>query len=895
MAELLDRLKRALEGRYHIQRRLGEGGMAVVFLARDLKHEREVALKVLRPELGAAVGHERFFKEIKTLAGLSHPHILPLHDSGEADGLLFYVMPYVKGESLLERMEREQQLPVEEALRLASEVAEALAHAHERGIIHRDIKPANIMLSAGHALVADFGIAAAVDAAGGEKLTSTGIAVGTPAYMSPEQSAGTTTVDGRSDVYSLGCVLYELLAGSTPFSGSTPRALIARHAVDPVPSLRTVRGTVPPATERLVLKALAKVPADRFATAADFAQALRSPESLADHPRTEQASSASTRGRRSLLYGIPAVAIAALLAWTVFRGDAGNRAGSPGAIIGGARRPLTSFQGWEMGPSWSPDGSSIAYSHIVNGSGEVAILSLGGGEPHILTDSPADEVNPRWSPDGSRIAFAADRGGGTNIYLISPTGGAERKLVETNIPFLERVQDWYMALGAAPWSPDGEELVFSRLNETGDISLWKVNLETREQTRLTTPAAGRADLSAAWSNDGTWIAFLRRESIGHSIWRVPADGREPSPVLADEHFNMMPAWSPDDEHLTFVSTRGGALNLWDLELASGELTQVTAGIGNDAQPVVSGDGVIAYANWGHEIDLYAMDPDDPEQEHERLTSFTGSNFGGRVSPDGTGVLYFSDRAGLFSLWLVDRATGQHQQLNDKPSNDKLADWSPDGREVVFVSDRNGSVGLWVLDIETGAERPITDQVLSLTLHPAEAGGPRWSPDGAAIGYLAPAEGGNTVHAVAPDGSDQRALPVSGALSFSWYRDSRRIIYTHLAEQGTEEVELHARHLETGEEVLLLAGPIAEVEVSPDGTRLSFVESASHFTMNLHVLDLEPPSDASGLPRAVGEPRPVTFGGGIWHVHNGSWAPDGRTLVYSRDRDYGDIHLIEPAR
>jgi serine/threonine-protein kinase len=842
------------------------------------------------------VGHERFLREIRTLAGLSHPHILPLHDSGEAAGLLYYVMPYVKGESLRDRMEREQHLPVDEALRLTSEVAEALAYAHEQGIIHRDIKPANILLSAGHALVADFGIAGAVDAAGGDKLTRTGMAVGTPTYMSPEQSAGTTELDGRSDVYSLGCVLYELLAGSVPFSGSTPRALIARHAMDPVPSLRTVRGSVPPATEQIVLKALEKVPADRFATANDFAQALRVPGAFDTRRRTGgKSSTTATLGRRRLLYGIAAALVVAILAWAAFRGGASDSPQSAGMLAGATRHPLTSFQGWEMGPSWSPDGSSVAYSHIVNGSGEVAVVSLGGGEPHILTDSPADDVNPRWSPDGSRIAFLSDRGVGSNVYLISPTGGAERKLVETSIPFLERPQDWFTALGANPWSPDGNELVFSRLDAGGDISLWKVNLETREQTQLTTAAAVGADVSATWSHDGAWIAFARRKGIGYSIWRVPANGGEASSVLSDNHFNGMPAWSPDDARLTIVSTRGGALNLWDLELASGELSQVTAGVGNDAQPVLSRDGTIAYANWNHEIDLYLMDPDDPEKEHERLTSFTGSNFGGRFSPDGAEVMYFSNRAGLFSLWLVDLASGEHQQLNDRPSNDKLADWSPDGGEVVFVSDRDGAVGLWILDVETGAERLITDQVLPLTLHPAEAGGPRWSPDGAAIGYLAPGDSGNTVWWIAPEGSDARALAESGVLSFSWYGDSRRIVYTHLAEDGSGEVELHARHVDTGEEVLLLSGPIAEVEVSPDGARLSYVESASHFTMNLHVLDLEPPLDASGLPRAIGEPRPVTFGGGVWHVHNGGWAPDGGALVYSRDRDYGDIHLIEPAQ
>jgi serine/threonine-protein kinase len=868
--------------------------MAVVFLARDLKHDRDVALKVLRPEVGAAVGHERFFLEIKTLAGLSHPHILPLHDSGEAEGLLYYVMPYVDGESLLERVSREGQLSVEDALRLTAEVAEALAYAHGQGIIHRDIKPANIMLSAGHALVADFGIAAAVDVAGGNRLTRTGMVLGTPAYMSPEQSSGDASTGARSDVYSLGCVLYELLAGSPPFSASTPQAVLARHAMDPVPSLRTVRDNVPPAIERVVVKALAKVPADRFATAAEFAAGLRAPG--LGEGRSAVVAAAAVRGRKALPYIAASVAAMAVLVWGLNQGGAPADGGeSPATIVSGTRRPLTAFQGWEMGPSWSPDGSSVAYSHIVNGSGEVAVVSLGGGEPHMLTDHPADDVNPRWSPDGSRLAFVSDRGRGSDIYLIPASGGAERKLVETYIPFLERAQDWFMAIGATPWSPDGQELAFSRLDDTGTISLWKVNVETREQTQLTTAAPGGADLTASWSHDGTRIVFSRREGVGYSLWQVPAVGGEATPLFTEAPFSAWPAWTPDDSHLIFVSMIEGPLNVWDLELATGELARVTAGsIGNDAQPVVSPNGTIAYANWDHEIDLYQLAPDDLQQEDRRLTSVTGSNFGGRVSADGERVLYFSDRAGLYALWQIDRETGQSQQLNDKPSNDKLGDWSPDGREVVFVSDREGTVGLWVLDIETGIERAITDQLLPMTMFPAEAGGPRWAPDGEVIGYIAPHEGVNKVWTVAPDGSDARPLPVEGVLSFSWYRDSHRLVYMQITGDEDGAVELRARHLDTGEDVLLLSGVFAEVEVSPRGDRLSFVESVSHFTMNLHVLDLVPPSDGSGLPRAVGDPRQVTFGGGVWHAHNGGWSPDGETLVYSRDRDYGDIHLLEPA-
>ncbi len=314
---LLPRLRAALADRYQVERELAHSRMATVFLARDLKHGRGVAIKVLHPELAAAVGTTRFLREIGFAAQLHHPHIVPLHDSGEQDGLLYYVMPYVEGESLRDRLEREPQLPVAEALRIADDVAKALAFAHGLGVMHRDIKPENILLENGHALVADFGIARAISAAGSERLTETGIALGTPAYMSPEQGAEDGQLDGRSDLYALGCVVYELLTGAPPFTGPTAQAVLARHAVDPVAPIRTVRGTVPSGVEDAVLRALAKVPADRYPGATEFAEALT-------QPAVEQGSSggpSKSRGAKLALgAGLSAAAALALLVGFSLRG-----------------------------------------------------------------------------------------------------------------------------------------------------------------------------------------------------------------------------------------------------------------------------------------------------------------------------------------------------------------------------------------------------------------------------------------------------------------------------------------------------------------------------------------------------------------------------------------------
>jgi eukaryotic-like serine/threonine-protein kinase len=311
--------------------------MAVVFLAEDRKHQRQVAVKVLRSELAQSLGADRFLKEIAIAAQLTHPHVLPLHDSGEADGLLYYVMPFVEGESLRDRLRREHQLPVADALRILRDVADALAYAHSRGIVHRDIKPENILLTGEHAVVTDFGIARAVDAAGSDRLTETGLAVGTPWYMSPEQAGGADRLDGRADIYSLGCVAYEMLAGEPPFTGPNLPAVIARHTLDPVPPLRTLRPAVPEPLVRAIEQALAKLPADRFATAAQFADALGAGGATSDHPR------APVSRPRRLAVGVAATGLlAAAAAWWVPRMLGG---GPSSAIRSVAVLPLANLTG----------------------------------------------------------------------------------------------------------------------------------------------------------------------------------------------------------------------------------------------------------------------------------------------------------------------------------------------------------------------------------------------------------------------------------------------------------------------------------------------------------------------------------------------------------------------
>jgi len=328
MTELLPRIQAALAKRYAIQRELGHGGMAVVFYAEDRKHHRPVAVKVLRPELGAVIGSERFLREIEIAAQLTHPHILPLYDSGAAVGLLYYVMPYVEGESLRDRLEREKQLPLDDALQIAREVADALSFAHSYGVVHRDVKPENILLEAGHAVVSDFGIAHAITAAGARRITQTGVALGTPAYMSPEQAAAETELDGRSDVYSLGCVLYEMLAGQPPFTGPTLESVVHQHLTADPPPVSSLRPTVPAEVRGAVARALAKTPADRFTTAAAFAEALTARGAVPSGPGRARGRRLGAKGAIAALAFLTLGGVWAL--WVRLRGS--DSAATPAAV-----------------------------------------------------------------------------------------------------------------------------------------------------------------------------------------------------------------------------------------------------------------------------------------------------------------------------------------------------------------------------------------------------------------------------------------------------------------------------------------------------------------------------------------------------------------------------------
>ena len=489
---ITEQFQQALDGRYAVQRRIGAGGMASVFLAHDLKHDRPVALKVLNPHLGAVLGVERFLSEIRVTANLQHPHLLPLFDSGEAGGLLYYVMPYIAGQSLRERIEREKQLPVADALRIARGVASALDHAHRHGVIHRDLKPENILLHEGEPLVADFGIALAISRAGGNRVTQTGISLGTPQYMSPEQATGDRTVDSRSDVYSLAAVLYEMLGGEPPHTGSTSQTIIARVLIERPRSLRAIRDTVPPHVDMAIARGLEKLPADRFATAAEFADALSSSPvvtSLGTSPVNRP--DARPRGARAYA-SMGALAIAAI----------GIGYGAAGFTR--SRGPFPTY--WEgermsgpsvaLAPRVSQDGKFLAFEAFENDQTQVGVLAIGSGDYTIRTHALRGYVQDiAWSPDG-RIYFSRYTGGLRSTFTVLPVEGDERLVLERAAP--------------AQVLPDNT-LLFSRINAAGIEQLYRAE-QGREPKPLDAIQASVSLLGFVFRpfRDGKEVVFFGR-------------------------------------------------------------------------------------------------------------------------------------------------------------------------------------------------------------------------------------------------------------------------------------------------------------------------------------------------------------------------------------------------
>jgi tetratricopeptide (TPR) repeat protein len=491
-----------LAERYEILQELGQGGMATVYLARDLRDESRVAVKVLRPELAAFYGGDRFAREIRITTRLQHPGILPVLDSGEVEGRPFFVMPYVEGGTLAERLERDRQLAIEEALEISGEVADALEYAHRQGFVHRDIKPSNILLSRGHALLADFGIARALEAEGGEKLTETGVAVGTAAYMSPEQAAA-GKVDARADIYSLGCLLYEMLAGQPPFVGATPQAVRARHSADTVPSLRVVRSTVSPSLEQAILKAMAKVPADRHASAALFKAAMRNRDPVL---------SLAPGYRRTIRLAALVLAVIATTALAWFLASPGGRALDRHRIL---VYPLV-VPGDYTGPRTIGEDVATMIGSALDGAGPLRWID---GWPLL---DPARRENIRSLTHSEALALARSRG---CAYYLTGRLVVRGDSTEVFLQLQDARGDSIVARGAAG----------------GLVSdAWRLGLRAVNGVLPTLIPAGAVDLVAEWNdrNPAAIASFLQGEAAFRRVHLTEALEHYRDAVKSDSSFGL---------------------------------------------------------------------------------------------------------------------------------------------------------------------------------------------------------------------------------------------------------------------------------------------------------------------------------------------------------------------
>jgi serine/threonine-protein kinase len=830
MTDVQPRLVTALADRYRIEREVGQGGMATVYLAQDLRHDRLVAVKVLRPELAAVIGAERFLQEIKLTAGLQHSHILPLHDSGAVDGLLYYVMPYVEGETLRAKLAREKQLEVEEAVELAKQVASALDYAHRRGIIHRDIKPENILIHDRQALVADFGIALAVSSAGASRMTETGMSIGTPQYMSPEQAMGDRELDARSDIYSLAATLYEMLAGDPPYTGSTAQAIVAKVITEKPAPVTTHRETVPPNVSAAIQKALAKLAADRFHSAADFAEALDNPAFATPLPTMAgMATPAPSPLWRRLLWPAVAAGFASLALWSFLQP-------APDASRPVARYAL-SFPPNQapLNRTWvtfgvAPDGSWLAYSGPVGPGPESASSpsEAGGSGREQLWIKSRDRVeatplpgtmdawSPAASPDGQWVAFLG--AAGSQLRKVPVVGGAPITLADsiTNND-----------LSAVAWGDDG---VISYIGP---------------QSRIRRVPGGGGASTVAWS---------------------PPAGR----------FVGLPAALPGGRGVLFTLCDLGCRrvqDLWVLDLRSGEAKEVVTG----AARAWYVDGYLVYARRDGGVFIAPFDLGSLATSGAAIPVLEGVQVSASGVPqlalgaDGT-ALYFSGRAGGGGLseavWVGRDGRAEPVDTAWRFNAGTNSGWavSPDGKRLAIMLNTEAGDHIWVKQLDDG---PVSRLTFDSTAHFR----PRWLPDGQTVGYFSDVGGDNwrlLTRKGDGTGPEEVRLALDRTLAeATWSRDGKWLILRvggTAGSAGDRDIFVMQVGTDTTPRPLLVsAADEKAMSLSPDGRWLVY-ESNETGRDEIYVRP---------FPNVDAGKWQISIAGGITPL----WAPGGRELFY----------------
>jgi len=866
MAVTFDRLAAALADRYTIERELGVGGMATVYLAHDLKHDRSVAIKVLHPDLGAALGGERFLTEIRTTARLQHPHILPLLDSGDANGLLYYVMPLVTGETLRARLEREKQLPIDDAVLIAREVADALGYAHGLGVIHRDIKPENILLQNGHALVADFGIALAVQHAGGARMTQTGLSLGTPQYMSPEQAMGERTIDARSDIYALGAVTYEMLIGEPPFTGPSVQAIVARIMSEQPRELATQRKAIPASVDDAVMRALEKLPADRFGSAAEFAAALGT---RTTHPTRETIAaraSAKSSSRAVMIASAVAIVAIAAAAWGWLR---------PQPIRDVVRYRITidslpAVHDWSGELAISPDGNVIVHTGGPNGAllirrrNELSFTPLAGTE---------NAYGPCFSADGSQIAYFS-----SNKIMAATLAGGPPVVLEDSVASTE----------SCSWGRDGQ--IYRLFREAGRMSIGRADVKSgTPQERITTidSAAGEvAHMLPELLPDGQFVLFQVQYQDGK---RAIAVGN----IASRKHVVLTPgtrARYVSGDRLLY-STTDGKLWVVAFDVSTRTIRGTPTLVAERIPTTMVGPVDFAVSETGTIV--YAVDDASAHRELVWVSrtgvrtpldsTWKGAFASPSLSPDGSRVAVTMRVGTNADVWVKRAAGGDATKLTFQNKTNEEPTWTPDGRFITYISGASGTAAVgdvWRQPVDGAAngtkllhaDRPLSEQtwapdgqqlVVRTTTPTAGAGDillahpardtivtpllatahteytPTFSPDGKWLAYVSNETGRLEVYVVPfPNvGTAKWPLSTSGGLAPRWSHKGGEIFFLDLqsnmvAAQVTTSpsfVRLGSRVLFRASDYVMTSVSRRNWDVAPDDQRFLMVQRASGST------------------------------------------------------------------
>jgi len=795
---------------YKILDKLGEGGMGVVYKAQDTKLDRPVALKFLPARLSTSEPEKaRLIQEARAASALNHPNVATIHEIAEAGDQTFLVMEYVDGVTLREKAQ-EGRLKIKEIVGIAIQAAEGLQKAHEQQIIHRDIKSDNIMLTKdGLVKVMDFGLAKLKGAA---KVTKTGSTVGTAAYMSPEQIQG-EEIDYRTDIFSFGVVLYEILAGQLPFRGEHEAALMYEIVNVQPPSLLDLQKNVDSELNRIVTKCLEKDRDERYQSMREIVVDLKRYKRDSEGKRIERPLLAGLERkpfplkieRSSLILGALVVLVLAIGAWIYFRPQVTEAPRVPEAKL----TKVTFDPGLEDEPTWSPDGKFLAYTTDERGNLDIVVLPLGGGQPIWVVESDADDAQPSWSPDVSKLAFVSARdhsgrlsivlgqgvqsyvnGKGGDIFLVPALGGTPVKLLENG---------YYPA-----WSPDGKTIVFQS-NRGGNWDIWTVPAEGGKPTQLTNDED--FDYHPSWSPDGKFIVYGSGLNPIYEVRVVPAAGGQPRNVTNENSSVVRPGWTPDGKRILFSSARSGVMNIWKVPFSpsgdrkSASPTRVTIGEGNDVNLSATANGNrIAFATVRNTADIWELTLSTGKLR--QVTSETSSEDHPHVSPDGRTLLLQSNRGEKPGIWTMDLNGKVLSQLTYGDDPDFQARWSPDGEEIVYrqgakiVTQKLGDVSArevapegfapsWSPDGKKLAFSRVSDGKADIWIHSLETGEakqitflesrnafPAWSPDGNSITFTAQKGSKRDIFVVASNGGTPRRI-TSGEAEFSHPRWSPR--------------------------------------------------------------------------------------------------------------------------